>query len=60
MTTKRKLALILLPILLLCAICITPWAYIACRDNQEYQIDIDRQTAIAEQLGYTEQNHIRF
>jgi hypothetical protein len=60
MTNKKKLALILSPIILLCLLCAAPLAYIAYRDNQEYQADLDRQTAIAEKLGYSDLTHIRF
>jgi hypothetical protein len=60
MTNKKKLALILSPILLLCLLCATPWAYIAYRDNQEYEADVDRLYAIAEKLGHTDETHIRF
>jgi hypothetical protein len=60
MTNKKKLALILSPIILLCLLCAAPWAYIAYRDNQEYQANVERLYAIAEKLGYTEENHINF
>lgn len=60
MSKRRKAFLITLPILLLCAVCAAPWAYIAYRHNQEYQADVDRLYKVARKLGYSDVNHIRF
>jgi hypothetical protein len=60
MPSWKKLALSLSLILLLCILCAAPWAYIAYRDNQEYQANVERLYAIAKKLGYTEENHINF
>ncbi len=61
MSHRKKIILfIILPILLLCTVCAAPWAYWAYRDNKVYQTDVDRLYDVAEKLGYSEENYIRF
>jgi hypothetical protein len=59
MTTKKKLALILSSILLLCFLCALPFGYNAYIERKRYQIDENTVIVVATRLGYSANNHIR-